>query len=70
MKLNDLIVAVFIALGVVSATGIQDMPFWVYLALGVIYVVFRIRGKGDNKFGDLSSHVGSHPKDPPGGGNG
>jgi len=68
MKLNDLIIAVFIALGVLSSTDTLDIPFGGYLALGVIYVIFRITGKGDKKFNDLSAHVGNHPKDPPGGG--
>jgi len=70
MKVNDLIIAVLIALGVVSALDKLDIPFWVYLAVGVVYVIFRMTGKGDKKFNNLSSHVGNHPPDPPGGGNG
>jgi len=73
MKVNDLIVAVFIALGVVSALDKLDIPYWVYLALGGVYVVFRLTGTSDKKFSALSGHVGNHPPDPPpgsGGGNG
>lgn len=68
MKINDFIVAVFIALGGVSEINWVDVPFWIYLALGGIYLVFRIKRKGNKTVSLFARHVGNHPKKPPGGG--
>jgi len=67
MKLNDLIIAVVIALGAVSEINWVNIPFWVYLVLGGVYIVFRLTGKDNKKFNLFSAHVGNHPPKPPNG---
>ena len=68
LKMNDLIIAVFIALGVVSDINWLDVPFWVYLLLGAFYLVFRAAKRGEKGITLFAGHVGNHPNKPPGGG--